>query len=347
VLVLKQPIGVAAAITPWSFPAAMVTRKVGPALAACCTMIVKPSDKTPLTALHIARLFQEADLPPGVLNVVTGDAPVIASALLRRPEVRKLTFTGSTAVGRKLMLKASENIVRLSLELGGHAPFIVFADADLSDAVAGAIVAKLKNAGQTCTAPNRFYVHRDVYDEFLERLKSAVTRLRVGRGVDDDIDVGPLIDDEALAKVSRHVEDAVANGAEVVVGGRRLSVAGCSDRFYAPTILTGVTTNMQVMREETFGPVFPVRSFEDGEKVLDQANATPFGLAAYCYTERASRCLRVAEQLECGIVGINDPAPSAVHAPLGGVKQSGFGREGGRYALEEFVSEKYVSWGGL
>lgn len=344
ILVLRQPVGVTAAITPWNFPAAMITRKVGPALASGCTMIVKPSEKTPFTALYLARLFEEAGLPHGVLNVVTGDPGPIAGALLGRNEVRKLSFTGSTAVGKKLIAAAAPNVVRLSLELGGHAPFVVFDDANLDEAVEGAVAAKFRNVGQTCVAPNRFYVHEAVHDTFVDKLVRRLDQLRTGRGTEAGVHLGPLIDDAGVAKVERHVADALDRGAELRLGGSRVAVEGCADRFYAPTVLGRVTTDMLVMQEETFGPVLPVRKFSDEAQVLEEANATSYGLAAYFFTKDASRLMRFAERLSFGIVGANDGAPSTAQAPFGGVKESGFGREGGRYVMSEYVDVKYVSW---
>ncbi|MCA8947982.1 MAG: NAD-dependent succinate-semialdehyde dehydrogenase [Planctomycetes bacterium] len=344
ILVLRQPVGVTAAITPWNFPAAMITRKLGPALAAGCTMIVKPAEQTPLTALALAELCVEAGVPPGVVNVITGDAKAIGEELLANPTVRKLSFTGSTEVGRILMRNAAQNLTRLSLELGGHAPFLVFADADLDRAVQGLMAAKFRNMGQTCICANRVFVEAPVHDEFCARLEEAVAGLRIGRGDEAGVQVGPLIDDDAIAKVERHVADAAAKGAVVRAGGARARIEGLADRFYLPTILAGCTAAMAVCREETFGPVVPLIRFDDEADAIARANDSPFGLAAYFYTRDASRLMRVAEALEYGIVGANDGAPSTAQAPFGGVKHSGFGREGGRYVMHEYLDVKYVSW---
>jgi succinate-semialdehyde dehydrogenase/glutarate-semialdehyde dehydrogenase len=345
ILVLRQPVGVTAAITPWNFPAAMITRKLGPALAAGCTMVVKPAEQTPLSAIALAELAGEVGLPPGVLNVVTGDPAPIGDELMENTLVRKVSFTGSTEVGKLLMAKAAHHVTRLSLELGGHAPFIVFEDADIDAAVRGAIASKFRNAGQTCICPNRFYVHRAVYDRFAAELGEAVRALRVGAGHEEGVSIGPLIDDAALAKVEAHVADARELGASVRTGGEALQPRpGLSRRFYAPTVLEAVTPAMRVSHEETFGPVVPLRAFEDEDEVIASANDSSYGLAAYFYTRDASRLMRVAEALEYGVIGANDGAPSAAQAPFGGMKQSGFGREGGHYAMDEYLDVKYVSW---
>lgn len=345
ILVLRQPIGVSAAITPWNFPLAMITRKLGPALAAGCTMVVKPAEQTPLSALALGELCLEAGLPAGVVNIITGDAAAIGGELLRNPQVRKLSFTGSTEVGRILMRQAAQNLTRLSLELGGHAPFLVFDDADVDAAVAGLMASKYRNMGQTCICANRVLVQDGIYDAFLERLQASVSTLKIGRGTEAGVTVGPLIDDAAVTKVERHVQDAVSGGARLLAGGKRRALPGLADRFFEPTILEGVGATMLVSREETFGPVTPVRRFRTEAEAIAAANDSPFGLAAYFYTRDAARLLRVAEQLEYGIVGANDGAPSTVQAPFGGVKHSGFGREGGHYAMHEYMNVKYVSWG--
>ena len=344
ILVLRQPVGVTAAITPWNFPSAMITRKLGPSLAAGCTIVIKPAEQTPLSALALGELCQEAEIPTGVVNIVTGDAEAIGDELLTNAHVRKLSFTGSTEVGRILMRKAAHNITRLSLELGGHAPFLVFADADLDAAVSGAMASKYRNMGQTCVSPNRFLVHEDVYDAFASRLTTAVAGLRIGRGAEDGVHIGPLIDAAAMAKVEQHVEDAVDRGARIRCGGKRVKVPGCVDRFYAPTVLDDVRPDMLVSREETFGPVSPLRRFRTDVEALEMANDSPFGLAAYFYTRDAARLMRVAEGLEFGIIGANDGAPSIAQAPFGGMKQSGFGREGGSYVMHDYLELKYVSW---
>lgn len=345
ILVLRQPVGVTAAITPWNFPTAMITRKLGPALAAGCTMVVKPAEQTPLSALAIGQLALEAGIPPGVVNIVTGNPAAIGDELLTNPLVRKLSFTGSTQVGKLLMKKAAQNVTRLSLELGGHAPFIVFNDADIDAAVGGAVASKFRNSGQTCICANRFFVQEKVYDEFVARLHTAVDALKIGNGLQQGVQIGPLINDDAVEKVKRHVEDAVSNGAVVRCGGALVPLDGLADRFFAPTIVEGFTSDMLVSREETFGPVAPVRRFRHEQEAIDWANHSTFGLAAYFYTRNASRVMRVAEALEYGIIGANDGAPSTAQAPFGGVKQSGFGREGGRYVMDEYTQLKYISWG--
>jgi len=344
ILVLRQPVGVAAIITPWNFPAAMITRKLGPALASGCTVVIKPAEETPLSALAIGELACEAGIPPGVINIVTGDAATIGDALFSDNRVRKLSFTGSTEVGRLLMSKASRNLLRLSLELGGHAPFIVFDDADLDLAVPAAVACKFRNAGQTCICANRFYVQRGVAEEFTSRFAQAIGALRVGNGLENGVQIGPLINDAAVEKVESHVEDARMRGGDMPVGGKRITVAGLADRFYAPTLVSGMTPEMLLAREETFGPVAPVATFGDEAEVIALANASEYGLAAYFFTRSASRLMRVAEALEYGVIGANDGAPSTAQAPFGGMKHSGFGREGGRYAMDEYTELKYVSW---
>jgi succinate-semialdehyde dehydrogenase/glutarate-semialdehyde dehydrogenase len=344
ILVLRQPVGIAAIVTPWNFPAAMITRKLGPALAAGCTAVVKPAEQTPLTALALGWIAREVGFPEGVVNIVTGDAEPIVDTWLRDARVRKLSFTGSTEVGRLLMAKAATNLTRLSLELGGHAPFLVFDDADLDAAVEAAVANKFRNAGQTCICANRFYVQAGVYEEFLSQLAAKIRALRAGRGNEPGVAIGPLIDDAAIAKVEAHVEDALSRGARLRAGGDRLRLAGLANRFYAPTLLDGLTAEMRVSQEETFGPVCPVARFVYDEEAVEQANASPYGLAAYFFTKDASRLMRVAEALEYGVIGANDGAPSTAQAPFGGMKHSGFGREGGRYAMEDYLETKYVSW---
>lgn len=344
ILVARQPVGVTAAITPWNFPSAMITRKVGPALASGCTIVVKPAEQTPLSAIAFGELCVEAGVPAGVVNIITGDANAIGGELLANPIVRKLSFTGSTDVGRILMGRAATNLTRLSLELGGHAPFLVFEDADLDLAVAGLLASKYRNMGQTCICPNRVLVHADVYEAFLSKLLAAISKLRIGFGR-DDVEVGPLIDDAAVEKVERHVADAVQKGAEVAAGGNRARVQGGADRFFQPTVLVHVRRDMLVWQEETFGPVSPLCTFRDDAEAIAMANDTPYGLAAYFYTRDAARLMRVAEGLEYGIVGANDGAPSTAQAPFGGVKHSGFGREGGHHVMHEYLNVKYISWG--
>jgi succinate-semialdehyde dehydrogenase/glutarate-semialdehyde dehydrogenase len=344
ILVLKEPVGVCAAITPWNFPAAMITRKVGPALAAGCTIVVKPAPQTPLSALALAELGRRAGVPAGVLNVVTGDAKEIGGELTANPVVRKLSFTGSTQVGRLLMAQSAPSIKKLSLELGGNAPFIVFDDADLDAAVEGAMVSKYRNTGQTCVCANRLLVQAGVYEAFAEKLAAAVAKLKVGNGLEPGVQQGPLIDATALAKVESHVADAVARGARVLTGGRRHALGGT---FYEPTVLADATPEMRLAREETFGPVAPLFRFHTEAEALRMANATEFGLASYFYARDYARVLRVAEALEYGMVGINTGLISNEVGPFGGIKQSGLGREGSRYGLEEYLELKYLCLGGL
>jgi succinate-semialdehyde dehydrogenase/glutarate-semialdehyde dehydrogenase len=347
IVVTKEPIGVTAGITPWNFPAAMVTRKAAPAIAAGCTMVLKPAEQTPLTALAVANLAEEAGLPAGVLNLVTGDAddaPAIGGELTSNLTVRKLGFTGSTEVGKLLMEQCARQVKKVSLELGGNAPFLVFDDADLDEAVAGAVVCKFRNSGQTCISANRILVQDSVHDEFVARLTDAVTRLKVGVGTEPDVKVGPLIDDQALAKVERHVADAVSGGAEVVTGGERHE-RGLT--FFQPTVLSGVTAAMAMSCEETFGPVAGVGRFSTEEDAIAAANDTPYGLCAYFYSRDVGRVWRVSEALEYGIVGINTGLISTEVAPFGGMKESGIGREGSKYGIEEWVELKYLCVGGI
>lgn len=344
-LVLRQPVGVAAIITPWNFPAAMITRKLGPALASGCPVVIKPAEQTPLSALAIAELAVEVGIPAGVVNVVTGKASAIGEAMLGDDRVRKLSFTGSTEIGRVLMKGAAEHLLRLSLELGGHAPFLVFDDADLDKAVAAATACKFRNAGQTCICANRFLIQDGIHDAFVDRFTEAVKGLKVGEGTGEGVSIGPLINDEAVEKAESHVRDAIAKGGLVVAGGERVRIDGLADRFYAPTLITGMTPEMKIFREETFGPVAAVARFKDEAEGLRLANDSEFGLAAYFFTRDASRLMRVAEALEYGIVGANDGGPSTAQAPFGGVKHSGFGREGGKYVMDEYTEIKYVSWG--
>jgi succinate-semialdehyde dehydrogenase/glutarate-semialdehyde dehydrogenase len=343
-IVMKQPIGVCAAITPWNFPMAMITRKVSPGLAAGCTFVLKPAEQTPFSALALAELAERAGIPKGVLNILTGDAVAIGKELCASPVVRKLTFTGSTEVGRILMRQSADTVKKLSLELGGNAPFIVFDDADLDAAADGAMMSKYRNAGQTCVCANRMFIQEGVYDAFAAKLAERMKTLKVGRGTEAGVNIGPLIDAQGLAKVEEHVADAVAKGAKVVVGGRRSSLGG---RFYEPTLLTGVTMDMKVSREETFGPVAPLFRFRDEQEALKLANATEFGLAAYFFSRDVGRVFRVAEGLETGLVGVNTGMFSNEVAPFGGVKQSGLGREGSKYGIEDFLEIKYVCIGGV
>jgi succinate-semialdehyde dehydrogenase/glutarate-semialdehyde dehydrogenase len=343
-MVLRQPAGVVAAITPWNFPAAMITRKVGPALAAGCTAVVKPAGATPLTALALAVLGQEAGLPPGVLNVITGSSGPIGEVLTTHEAVRVVTFTGSTEVGRVLMRQAAEGIKKVGLELGGNAPFIVFDDADLDAAVEGAIQSKFRNMGQTCVCANRLYVQGAVHDAFVEKLIAATARLKVGNGLDEGVTQGPLVTQNAVEKVLEHIEDATANGAKIRTGGH---LHALGKTFFEPTVLTGVTQSMKIAREETFGPVAAVFRFETEDEVIRYANDTEFGLAAYFYARDVGRIFRVAERLDYGIVGVNAGVISTEVAPFGGVKQSGIGREGSRHGVEEYTELKYVMLGGL
>jgi succinate-semialdehyde dehydrogenase/glutarate-semialdehyde dehydrogenase len=344
IMVLRQPVGVVAAITPWNFPAAMITRKAGPALAAGCTMVLKPATQTPFSALALGELAQRAGIPPGVFNVVTGGASAIGGEMTSHPAVRKLTFTGSTEIGKKLMAQCAGTVKKLSLELGGNAPFIVFDDADLDAAVQGAIASKYRNTGQTCVCANRLLLQEGVYDEFARKLKEAVGKLRVGDGLAGATDQGPLIDSKAVAKVEEHVADAVAKGALVLAGGKRHALGGT---FYEPTILTGVTPQMLVAREETFGPVAPLFKFKTEAEAIAMANATEFGLAAYVYTRDLARSWRVCEAIEYGIVGLNTGIISTEVAPFGGVKESGTGREGSKYGILDYTELKYVCVGGV
>jgi len=344
ILVLRQPVGVVAAITPWNFPAAMITRKAGPALACGCTMVCKPATQTPYSALAMAELASRAGLPEGVFNVLTGSAPSIGGEMTSNPTVRKLTFTGSTEVGKKLMAQCAGTMKKLSLELGGNAPFIVFDDADLDAAVQGAIASKYRNTGQTCVCANRLLIQAGIYEAFAAKLKSAVAELRVGDGLAGATDQGPLIDAKAVAKVEEHIADALAKGAKVTLGGKRHALGGS---FFEPTILTGVTPGMLVAREETFGPVAPLFKFETEAQAIAMANDTEFGLAAYIYTRDLARSWRVSEAVEYGIVGLNTGIISTEVAPFGGVKESGIGREGSKYGILDYTEIKYVCVGGV
>lgn len=342
ILVIKQPVGVCAAITPWNFPNAMITRKAGAALAAGCTMVVKPAGNTPLSALALGELANRAGMPHGVLNIVTGSASAIGDELTANPIVRKLSFTGSTEVGRLLLAKCSDTVKKVSMELGGNAPFIVFDDADIDAAVEGAIQSKYRNTGQTCVCANRFLVQDGVYDEFAEKLSIAVGEMKVGDGMDEGVTQGPLINEEAVQKVEEHISDAVSKGARVMVGGERHELGGS---FFQPTLMVDVSTEMMLAHEETFGPVAPLFRFETEEQAIEMANDTEFGLAAYFYSQNLGRVWRVSEHLEYGMVGINSGIISTAIAPFGGVKQSGMGREGSKYGLDEYVEIKYLCMG--
>ena len=338
-LVTKEPVGVVAAITPWNFPIAMITRKAAPALAAGCTIVIKPANETPFCALAIAKLAEQAGIPKGVINVITGKSAEIGAVFTSHEKVKKLTFTGSTPVGRLLMQQCAPTIKKLALELGGNAPLIVFEDADLDKAVQGAMLAKYRNAGQTCVCANRIYVHKNIYATFTEKFVTAVKALKVGNGLDVGVQIGPLINDKAIVKAQKLIDDACARGATIACGGQRHELG---HSFFEPTVLTHVNKTMEIVDEEIFGPVAPLISFETDEEVIAQANDTIFGLAAYIYTENISRIFKVAEQLEYGMVGMNSTAISNEVVPFGGVKQSGVGREGSKYGLEEFMTIKYL-----
>ncbi|MFC3884906.1 NAD-dependent succinate-semialdehyde dehydrogenase [Bacillus songklensis] len=343
ILVQKQAVGVVAAITPWNFPAAMITRKVAPALAAGCTVVIKPAESTPLTALLLAKYAQEAGIPKGVVNVVTGDPKEIGNVWLDDSRVKKITFTGSTEVGKYLMRRAADTVKKVSLELGGHAPFIVMDDADVKKAVEGVIQSKFRNAGQTCVCANRIYVEEGIAEKFTEEFVKAVGKLQVGSGLEEGTDIGPLINDKALEKVQQHISDAINKGAKVLTGGKELSEKG--GFYFEPTVLSGVTDEMICMNEETFGPLAPITTFNTEEEAIERANNSPFGLAAYVFTENLGRAFRISEGLEYGIVGVNDGLPSVAQAPFGGFKESGLGREGGHYGIDEFLEVKYISLG--
>jgi succinate-semialdehyde dehydrogenase / glutarate-semialdehyde dehydrogenase len=344
IVVLRQPIGVVAAITPWNFPAAMITRKAGPALAAGCTFVCKPAMQTPYSALAMAELAERAGVPKGVLSIVTGPASVLGAEMTSSPIVRKLTFTGSTEIGKKLMQQCAGTLKKVSLELGGNAPFIVFDDADLDAAVQGAIASKYRNTGQTCVCANRLLVQEGVYDQFVAKLVDAVRKLRVGDGLKGATEQGPLIDEKAVAKVEEHIADAVAKGGRIALGGKRHALGGT---FFEPTIVTHVTPAMLVAREETFGPIAPIFSFKDEKEAVRMANDTEFGLASYFYTRDISRAWRVAEGLEYGLVGLNTGLISTEVAPFGGVKESGIGREGSKYGILDYTEIKYLCFGGI
>jgi succinate-semialdehyde dehydrogenase / glutarate-semialdehyde dehydrogenase len=347
IVVLKQPVGVCAGITPWNFPSGMITRKGAPAIAVGCTTVFKPAEQTPLSALALCELAERAGMPPGVLNVVTGaaeDAPVIGGELTSNPTVRALSFTGSTEIGKLLMKQCSDTVKKVSLELGGNAPFIVFDDADLDEAVSGAIVSKYRNAGQTCVCANRIYVQDSIYEEFADKLVAAVQTLRVGSGFEQGVQIGPLIDSAALAKVERLVADATSKGAQVAIGGQR---QGAEGTFYQPTVLTEVTPQMAMNDEEIFGPVAALQRFRTEEEAIQLANDTQYGLAVYFYTRDVGRVWRVSEGLEYGIVGINTGLISTEVAPFGGVKESGLGREGSKYGVDEWLEIKYLCMGGI
>ncbi|HEX5463225.1 MAG TPA: NADP-dependent succinate-semialdehyde dehydrogenase [Burkholderiales bacterium] len=344
IVVIKQPVGVCAAVTPWNFPSAMITRKVAPAFAAGCTMVIKPAEQTPFSALALCELAERAGLPKGVINIITGDAPAIGKELTGNPLVRKFSFTGSTEIGKLLMSQCAGTIKKVSLELGGNAPFVVFDDADLDAAVEGAMISKYRNTGQTCVCANRIFVQDSVYDAFAKKLTEKVNAMKVGSGLEPGVTQGPLIDMDAVKKVEEHVADATQKGAKVLTGGKRHAKGGT---FYEPTILAEVTPKMKVTNEETFGPVAPLYRFKAEKELIGLANDTPYGLAAYFYSRDIGRIWRVAEALEYGIVGINTGIISTEVAPFGGIKESGIGREGSKYGIEEFLEVKYLCLGGI
>ncbi|MCK5779060.1 MAG: NADP-dependent succinate-semialdehyde dehydrogenase [Rhodospirillales bacterium] len=344
IVVIKEPVGVVAAITPWNFPAAMITRKAGPALAAGCPIVIKPATETPFSAFAMAELADRAGVPKGIINVITGKSSEIGGEMTSNPIVRKLTFTGSTEVGKILLEQCAGTVKKVSMELGGNAPFIVFDDADLDAAVQGAMASKYRNTGQTCVCANRIYVQEGVYDEFLARFSQAISAMKVGDGLKGETQQGPLINMAAVEKVEEHLKDAVDNGARVVIGGKRHELGGT---FYEPTLVADVTQNMKVAKEETFGPLAPVFKFKDDAEVVQWANDTEFGLAAYFYSRDIGRIWKTAEQLEYGIVGINEGIISTEVAPFGGMKESGMGREGSKYGIEDYVETKYLCMGGI
>ncbi|AQZ96356.1 NAD-dependent succinate-semialdehyde dehydrogenase [Halopseudomonas phragmitis] len=344
IIVSKQPIGVVAAITPWNFPAAMITRKVGPALAAGCPCIIKPAPETPFTALALAALAEQAGIPAGIINVITGDAVAIGGELTASADVRKLSFTGSTPIGKLLMAQSADTLKKVSLELGGNAPFIVFDDADIDRAVEGALIAKFRNAGQTCVCVNRFLVQSGVYDTFAQRLAERVAAFTIGDGFGDGVSIGPLINERAVSKVEDHVQDALSKGAKRLCGGERHPLG---HGFFQPTVLADVSADMKVASEETFGPLAALFRFDTEEQAIAMANATEYGLAAYCYTRDLGRAWRLSEALEYGMVGINEGLISTEVAPFGGIKSSGLGREGSKYGIEDYLEIKYTLMGGL
>lgn len=344
ILVLKQAIGVCVAITPWNFPSAMITRKCGPALAAGCPIVIKPASETPFSALALAVLAEEAGIPKGVFNVVTGSASEIGKEFCENPIVRKLSFTGSTEIGRLLMKQSAQNLQKLSLELGGHAPFIVFKDADIDQAIEGALISKYRNSGQTCVCANRFYIHEDIYDAFATKFKNKIADLKVGNGLDNGISLGPLIDQKAVDKAQEHIDDAIKKGSKLLFGGQKHQLGRT---FFEPTLLSDVPQNALISSEETFGPVAPLYKFKEEDEVLNYANNSDYGLAAYFYGRDIGQIWRVAEGLDYGIIGINVGVISTEVAPFGGMKQSGFGREGSKYGIEDYLEIKYLCLGGL
>lgn len=341
IMVTKQPVGVVAAITPWNFPSSMITRKIAPALAAGCTVVIKPSGETPFSAIKLVELAEKAGIPAGVINIVTGSSSDIADVWQEDSRVRKLSFTGSTEVGKQLMAGAAATMKKISLELGGHAPFIVTKHADLDDAAAGLISSKFRNGGQTCVCANRIYVHESVADEFAEKFTKLAKELKVGNGLEEGTDIGPLINQEAVDKVVRHIKDATDKGGVLLAGGRALPDLG--GHYVEPTVIMHATDEMECMQEETFGPLAPITTFKTLDEAIERANNSPYGLAAYVYTELLGEAVKLSEVLDYGIIGINDPVPSTAQAPFGGFKESGLGREGGHYGIDEFLEVKYIS----
>jgi len=343
-MVKRQPVGVVGAITPWNFPIAMITRKVAPALAAGCTVVLKPASATPLTAIEVFKAFHEAGVPKGVVNLLHGSAKEITQVLMDSPDVRKITFTGSTEVGKQLMKQSADTMKKISMELGGHAPFIVFEDADLEQATDGAIASKFRNAGQTCVCANRMYVHESIAEKFSALLAKKIKAMKIGDGNENQVEIGPLIDSQAVEKAFEHVEDAKNKGAGIAAGGNKLTSGKFKNGFFfEPTLLTNATEEMKISHEETFGPVAPVFSFKTEGEAIEKANNSQYGLASYMYTKDGSRMVRVSEALEYGIVGVNDPLPTVAQAPFGGVKESGLGREGGHHGIKDFLEEKFIS----
>lgn len=343
-LVIPQPVGVVGAITPWNFPSSMITRKLGPALAAGCTAVLKPSPETPLSAIEIVKIFEKAGMPAGVVNLITGNAEDIGKEMLENKDVRMITFTGSTDVGKYLMREGSAQMKKVSLELGGHAPIIVFDDADLDKAATLSLASKFRNNGQTCICANRLYIHEAVAKEFTNKLKEKVEQMKIGSGMEEGVDVGPLINEQASEKVQSHLDDAIKKGAQVMTGGHKWN-GNMKGYFYEPTVLKNITDDMLLMNEETFGPLLPIQTFTEDDVAIQKANDTDYGLAAYIFTESTSRTLRVSEKLEYGIVGVNDVFPSMPESPFGGIKQSGNGKEGGHHGMEEFMEQKFISIG--
>jgi succinate-semialdehyde dehydrogenase/glutarate-semialdehyde dehydrogenase len=344
IVIIKQPIGVVAAITPWNFPSSMITRKAGPALAAGCTIVIKPASQTPYSALALGVLAEEAGIPKGVINIITGSAKEIGLELSTNPIVKKLSFTGSTQVGKILLAQSASTVKKVSMELGGHAPFIVFDDANIDDAVTGVMQSKFRNTGQTCVCANRIFAHENIYDEFIKKFIKEVSKIKVGNGMKEDVTSGPLIDEYSLAKVKEHVEDALDTGAKIAIGGEIHSLGG---NFYRPTILSNVTSKAKITYEETFGPVAPVYKFASENEVIKMANDTPYGLASYFYSRDIGRVWRVAEALEYGMVGVNTGLTTKAEIPFGGIKESGLGREGSKYGLDDYLNIKYISMAGI